>query len=393
MIKPIFYRGVQAFLRALRPWIPFHFPEVIAAEGALLEVGGYCRAQGYRRVLMVSDATMVKLKHVERLGQALDRESVGWSLYAEVQANPSLHQVEAAYQLFKVFQPDAIVALGGGSAMDAAKALAAKAARPTRAMSQLRGLLRVRKATVPLIAIPTTAGTGSETTVAAVITDPERKEKYAISDPVLLPKLAVLDPKLLINLPQPLAAATGMDALTHAVEAYLNQGNSFETETLALEAVRLIHLHLRASIEDPMNLTHLKGMQKAAFLAGKAFTQAYVGYVHALAHGLGAFYNTPHGLANAVLLPEVLSAYGPVVDAKLAHLAQLTQAGADGRTFIEYVRKLNQHLGLPNQLVDLRREDLSALVDHAWREAHPMYPVPRFLSRAELWAVYERVMS
>jgi alcohol dehydrogenase len=398
-MKHLYYRSVQSILRLARPFIPFRFPELVSGADSLEAVGSLCQKYLLQRVLVVTDQTLMKLNLGQVMFDSLSAHRIEVIIYDKTQANPSVDNVEEALQLYYSTNCQGIIAFGGGSPIDCAKGVAARIAQPNKTLRQMRGLLRVGKRRVALIAIPTTAGTGSETTVAAVINDTEHREKYAISDPSLLPHVAILDPKLLFDLPPLLSAATGMDALTHAIEAYIGQSNTFETKMLALDAVHLIYQHLVASIEHPHSLEHRLGMQKAAFLAGKAFTQAYVGYVHALAHGLGAFYGIPHGLANATLLPHVLKAYGPCIDEKLVDLAMVAGIELDEdaavfvQRFIESIVKLNSVLGIPSHISGILDEDLDALVQHAEREAHPVYPVPKFLSKAKLKSIYETIQS
>ncbi len=399
MIKHLYYRSVQALLRLVRPFIRFRFPELISGLDSLQQVGSLCKRFQIQRVLVVSDQMLIKLNLGQAMFDSLTTHDVEYVVFDKTQANPSVDNVEEALQLYHTTQCQGIIAFGGGSPIDCAKGVAARIARPEKSLRQMRGLLRVGKRRVVLIAIPTTAGTGSETTVAAVINDTQHREKYAISDPSLLPHVAILDPKLLYDLPPLLSAATGMDALTHAVEAYIGQSNTFETQMLAIEAVHLIYRHLVASIEHPHALEHRTGMQKAAYLAGKAFTQAYVGYVHALAHGLGAFYGVPHGIANAVILPHVLKAYGPCIDNRLVDLAQVAwvELSDDGAiaasNFIKSIETLNASLGIPTQIKGILDEDIDALVEHAYREAHPLYPVPKFFSKAKLREIYESIQA
>jgi alcohol dehydrogenase len=397
IMKYIAYRSIQAVLRMASHVIPFEFPKLISGLDSLSQVGDLCREYQLKHVLVVSDQTLMQMKLGQVMFDSLDQAQVQYTIFDQTQANPSVENVEEALKLYQRAQCQGIIAFGGGSPMDCAKGVAARLARPHLTLRQMRGLLRVRKRSVVLFAIPTTAGTGSETTVAAVINDTQHREKYAISDPSLLPHVAILDPNLIMNLPPLLSAATGMDALTHAIEAYLGQSNTLETKGLALEAIHLIYQHLLPSVEHPQVLEHRMGMQRAAFLAGKAFTQAYVGYVHALAHGLGAFYGIPHGIANATLLPYVLKMYGPCIYVKLSEMAQVTglvltnDVAHNAQLMIDSIVKMNSDLNIPNQIEGILDEDIEALIKHAFKEAHPWYPVPRFLSKKELQAIYQTI--
>ena len=398
-MKYLYYRSVQAILRLASRFISFAFPKLISGVDSLVQVGNLCHEYQLTHVLVVSDQTLMRLNLGQLMFNALDEAKIKYTIYDQTQVNPSVENVEEALKLYHQAQCQGIIAFGGGSPMDCAKAVAARLARPNRSLRQMRGLLRVRKRGVVLFAIPTTAGTGSETTVAAVINDTQHREKYAISDPCLLPHVAILDPQLIMNLPPLLSAATGMDALTHAIEAYLGQSNTLETKGLALEAIHLIYQHLVPSIHHPQVLEHRMGMQRAAFLAGKAFTQAYVGYVHALAHGLGAFYGVPHGIANATLLPHVLRSYGTCINKKLSEMAQVTgltltdEPDQNAELMIQSIETMNQNLSLPTHIEGILDEDIEDLIRHAFKEAHPWYPVPRFLDRQELYSIYKQIQK
>jgi len=250
-----------------------------------------------------------------------------------------------------------------------------------------------------MVAVPTTAGTGSETTVAAVIVDSDKGDKYAINDPMLIPRVAVLDPTLLVGLPKHISSSTGMDALTHAVEAFIGHSNTKKTYRYGIEATQMIFNYLEKSVEEPKNLEYREQMIIASYKAGVAFTRAYVGTVHSLAHAIGGKYNVPHGLANAILLPKVLRAYGKSAEKKLAKLAD--SVGITGETvhekaikFIEQIEQMNKNMGVTNTFGHLiKEEDLDFLVKHAYKETVPVYPVPRILSLEEMKEIYRELMA
>lgn len=282
--------------------------------------------------------------------------------------------------------------------MDCAKAAGARIAKPKQSISQMKGLLKVHKKLPLLIAVPTTAGTGSETTLAAVITDSEKHHKYPINDFSLIPRYAVLDYHETVGLPKNITATTGMDALTHAVEAYIGGSTTKETREMAEQAVRLVYLHLKNAYDNGENKEARKGMLKAAYCAGVAFTKSYVGYVHAVAHSLGGQYGTPHGLANAVLLPVVLRMYGPACEKKLAKLARKTEvadAGMDdaaaAERFIDWIQEMNDYMQIPRTFPDIRDEDIPEMARHADKEGNPLYPVPKLMNRRELEQIYRNV--
>jgi len=251
----------------------------------------------------------------------LKKESVNYFIYDKTVPNPTIDNIEEALKIYNTNNCNGIVAFGGGSPIDCAKGVACRVARPQKTIAQMKGLLKVRKKLPLLIVIPTTAGTGSETTIAAVISNPSTHEKYAINDPVMIPQYAVLDPVITAGLPPHLTATTGMDALTHAVEAYIGRSNTKETKRKAIKATKLIFNNIYKAYSDGSDLEARENMQKASFYAGIAFTRAYVGYVHAIAHSLGGFYGVPHGFANAIILPYILEAYGKSAYQKLSELA------------------------------------------------------------------------
>ena len=317
------------------------------------------------------------------------------SIFSAVEPNPSVETVEKIAEQYRIDRCDCFLVIGGGSPMDAAKAAAALLVRPNRSLSSLAGLLKVRRRIPPFIAVPTTAGTGSETTIAAVITGRDHR-KYAVSDLCLIPRYAILDPTLSAGLPPHITAETGMDALTHAVEAYLSRFyNTRKTREQAEHAVATIFSHLERAYRDGASLPDRAAMLQASFDAGAAFTRASVGNVHAIAHTLGGLYGTAHGLANAVLLPIVLEDYGAAAYPRLARLAHLVgiqeaSAEASARAFIAEIRAMNARMGIPDHFDCIRSEDIPLMASWACREANPVYPVPVIYDQARFARVIER---
>lgn len=284
--------------------------------------------------------------------------------------------------------------------MDCAKAVGARVAKPRKELSQLKGILKVRRAIPPLIAIPTTAGTGSETTLAAVVVDSATRHKYAINDFPLIPRYAVLEPEVTRTLPPNLTATTGMDALTHAVEAYIGRSTTRETRADALRAVSLIFRFLPRAVQDGNDLEARRGMLEASFCAGNAFSQSYVGYVHAVAHALGGKYDIPHGLANAVLLPAVLTYYGPAAHRRLSELAEAAGVSHPGDApaenadrFIQAIRRMQAEFGISSVIGGIRASDVPEMARTADREANPLYPVPMEMDAKELESLFHLVME
>lgn len=281
-------RSFQALLKVGNYFIGYRMPQYLEGPGKIRELGDFLREKNMGDVLVVTGSGMVRRGQVEPMLEGFRKAGIRYHVVPFDHPDPSSLDVEAGFAAFKAQGCKAIVALGGGSRIDCAKAIAAKAAHPKKSVSQLQGLLKVHKPIVPFVAIPTTARAGSETTVAAVITDSETHRKAAINDPFLIPRYAVLDPELTVGLPPFTTATTGMDALAHAVEAYTNHTYNTKLENeLAKEAVRLIHDNLYTAFEQGDNLEARQNMQRAAFYAGRAFTRGCVGYVHAIGHTLG----------------------------------------------------------------------------------------------------------
>ena len=384
-------RCYQRFLQAASYLVKWPKPFLLEGENSVLALPERIRQDGIQRLLVITDPVISDLGLMHGFLAGLEKNRVHYVIFDRTIANPTEETVEEALQLYKTEQCEAIAAFGGGSPMDCAKAVGVRIARPKKSIRQLRGVLKVLFKLPPLYAIPTTAGTGSETTIAAVISDSQTHVKYQIDDPRLVPHLAVLDPCLTVGLPRLMTAATGMDALTHAVEAYLGKSNTKETEAMAKEAVELIFANLETAYENGRNMTARMNMLKASHDAGIAFTRAYVGYVHALAHAVGGAYGVPHGLANAVILPHVLAHYGKPAERKLAQLADwahLTFSSDSNEVkawkFIHAVRRMNASMGIPSSLDVIKKEDVPLLAKRAVKEANPLYPVPVIYGQKDL---------
>ena len=394
-MNTFFCRAFQCCFAVGARLLPWRRPRVYAGPGSLLRAADILRENGLRRPFVVASRRQCADKHFRALQEALDEQDILLSVFSSVEPNPSVETVEKIAAQYKFDRCDCFLVIGGGSPMDAAKAAAARLARPERSLSRLAGLLKVRRCVPPLIAVPTTAGTGSETTIAAVITGSDH-HKYAVSDLCLIPRYAILDPTLSAGLPPHITAETGMDALTHAVEAYLSRFyNTGMTRALAESAVVTIFAHLERAYRDGASLEDRAAMLQASFDAGAAFTRASVGNVHAIAHTLGGLYGTPHGLANAVLLPLVLEDYGAAAYSRLARLAGLV--GLPGETkearakaFIAEIRAMNARMGIPDHFDTIREEDIPLMSKWASQEANPVYPVPVIYDEARFARVIER---
>jgi alcohol dehydrogenase class IV len=350
------------------------------------------------RLGIVTDEGLVAAGIVERVTAALDAASQPWETFAEVLPDPTFGQVEAGRAKLGAAGCDAILAVGGGSVMDAAKMIAAGATNPGP-VQKLEGQLKVRKPPLPLYAIPTTAGTGSEVTLVAVLSDPDSHAKKFFIDPKLLPVMVALDPTLMTGLPPHITAATGLDALTHAVESVLARTATPQTEAYARSALQRIFPDLPRAYAQGDDLAARKSMALASYYAGLAFTRTSVGYVHAIAHTFGAFYGTPHGLANALALPHVLEFSLETAGPRLALMADWIGVAGEGASnrekaeaFIAAVRELEERVQIPAALEALRAEDVPAIAQRAVKEAHMNYPVPRYMVQAECEGLLQRIL-
>ena len=388
-------RTYQTVFRIALPVLPYTEPRILEDAD---DVAPLLQKRSIRHVLIVTDPGIARLGLTASLENSLAAKGVEVTVYAKTCANPTVSNVKEAAALYRENGCQAIIGFGGGSAMDCAKGVGARIAQPNKPINKMRGLLRVHRRLPLLIAIPTTAGTGSEVTLAAVITDDKTHYKYPINDVVLIPRFAVHDPELTCGLPAAITGQTGMDALTHAVEAFIGRSTTPYTRKMARQAVQLIHGNLLEAYEHGDNMRARRNMLTAAYKAGVAFTRSYVGYVHAIAHSLGGRYGIPHGLANAIILPHMLRAYGESTEAKLADLSRMAGvAAADASdsvaaaAFIDWIDRMNAALGIPKYVSGIRRSDIPEMAAHADSEANPLYPVPLLMDRLELEHMYEVV--
>lgn len=397
LIQHICCRAYQGVFRAALPFLPYREPEILHRCEELPDT---LKQHKIKKILIVTDPGIVACGLMTKITSVLAKEKISYSVYDQTSANPTVRNVEEALALYQKEHCQALLAIGGGSAMDCAKALGARISCPKKTLGQLKGTLHVLHRIPLLIAVPTTAGTGSENTLAAVITDSEKKHKYVLNDFVLIPRYAILDAELTYSLPPHLTATTGMDALTHAVEAYIGRSTTKETREKALLAVKTIYQNIETAYHDGHNHAARDQMLNAAYLAGFAFSRSYVGYVHAVAHSLGGQYNIPHGLANAVLLPEVLKSYGSCIHQKLHMLGcaagvctEQDSIKAGAGKFIASIRTLNKNMGIPDFLSGIQERDIETMSVHAAKEANPLYPVPKLMTRKELETFYRLMLT
>lgn len=396
LIQHICCRAYQGVFRAALPFLPYREPEILHRCEELPDT---LKQHKIKKILIVTDPGIVACGLMTKITSVLAKEKISYSVYDQTSANPTVRNVEEALALYQKEHCQALLAIGGGSAMDCAKALGAKISCPKKTLGQLKGTLHVLHRIPLLIAVPTTAGTGSETTLAAVITDADTHHKYAINDFNLIPDYAVLEPSVTYGLPPQLTATTGMDALTHAIEAYIGRSTTKQTRAASIEAIQLIFDNLQTAYKNGNDKTARRNMLRASYLAGTAFTKSYVGYVHAVAHSLGGCYGIPHGLANSVLLPIVLKAYGTSAHKKLARLARITGISDSkldavaAEEFINHIRSMNISMNIPETLDGIRNEDIPKLACYADKEANPLYPVPALWGPEKLEQMYHLVQE
>ena len=393
-------RAFQFCLRIGSLFLDWSQPEMITGEDSVLKISDILKSKNMKKVLLITDSGLKSLGLIDGLVQKLEEDGIAVLIFSEVQPNPTIENVENAKDCYIKNGCEAIIAFGGGSPMDCAKGAGARIANPTRSINSMRGLFHVRKRPPLLIAVPTTAGTGSETTIAAVITDAETHEKSAMNSSKIRPLYAVLDPKLTVGLPQKITSTTGLDALTHAVEAYIGGSNTPGTRRNAEKAVKLIFGNLENAYNDGKNIEARNNMLIGSFHAGVAFTRAYVGYVHCIAHQLGGLYGVPHGLANAVILPYVLEYYGKTAYKPLARLADFAGIGKNLKTkeekakaFIAEIKAMEKRMDIPEKFAQIKEEDIPVIVKRALKEGNPLYPVPKIMSPEDCEKVVRQLMD
>ncbi|MGH8443463.1 MAG: iron-containing alcohol dehydrogenase [Nevskiaceae bacterium] len=397
-IKVFFFKVWQFLLKISTPLLFFRTPKLFTGPGSSLQLCEHIAGTGVTSLLVVTDAMLVKIGLLKPLLEKLGQLGVKTSVYDGVLPNPTIEQIENGLAMLKQEDCTAILAIGGGSSIDAAKIIAARATNPYKIV-HMSGLMRVAFKLLPMYAVPTTAGTGSEVTIAAVVSDPASTRKFAIMSPRLVPLAAALDGALMTGLPPPITAATGMDALTHAVEAYISRNQTSKTDAEALEATRLVMQNLPTAVKNGANVEARQNMALASFKAGVAFTTAGVGYVHAIAHNFGAYYHVPHGLANAIILPRVLEFSKPNCTARLAKLAEVSGLRKGDETdaqladaLIARIRAMNQEFGIPTQVDKLKASDIPAITGKALFEAHLYYAVPRYMDTPECEAFIQQML-
>ncbi len=395
-LQKAYYRAYQKVMKIFMYFLDWSEPQLLTGPGCIRKLPGVIKDRGINNVMIVTDKGLMSLNLLDGLFEELKASGINYVVYDGVQPNPSIENIEQAREMFIANGCEAMIAFGGGSPMDCAKAACARVVRPNKTIPQMRGVMKVMRKLPPFYAVPTTAGTGSETTLAAVVSNTQTHEKYAINDPCLRPKFAVLDPELTTGLPQKITSTTGLDALTHAVEAYIGLSNVPSTRDYAEKATKLIFKYLEVAYNDGQNIEARGQMLLASFYAGMAFTRAYVGYVHAIAHNLGGMYGIPHGLANAVILPVVLEEYGSAIYPSLAKLADCAEISGQtieekAKNFIAEIYAMNDRMNIPKGFTQIKEEDIPTIVSRALKEANPLYPVPVIFDGEELSAIVRKL--
>ncbi len=392
ILHKIYCRTFQFCFRVALPFLPYREPQIL---NNFAEITTILNQKKIDKILIVTDKFLSSSGLLDKLLQTLNNNHISFAVFDETVPNPTITNIETARERYIKENCGAIIAFGGGSSIDCAKITAARIAKPKQSVQKMKGLLKIWRKLPLLFAIPTTAGTGSETTLAAVITDSETHHKYPINDFSLIPPYAVLDYHVTLGLPAPLTATTGMDALTHAVEAYIGGSTTRHTRRMAEEAVTLIHQYLKRAYDNGSDAEAREKMLRASYCAGIAFTQSYVGYVHGIAHSLGGQYGVPHGLANAVILPHVLNRYGKTCYHKLSKLAKRCGIASPkdntelaALKFISWIKEMNRYMHIPKYIEDIHTKDIPTMAAYAAKESNPLYPVPKLMNKKELEMLY-----
>ncbi|MBV1878284.1 MAG: iron-containing alcohol dehydrogenase [Pseudomonadales bacterium] len=380
-------------------FIPQHKPVLFTGKDASIQLCENMAYFGHKKVLIVTDTILLELGLLTNITRSLQSSGIEVSIYADVLPNPTYAMVEAGVAIFIQNDCDTILAIGGGSPIDTAKAIILAACNPDKKPIQLAGAYKSRGKPKPIYTIPTTAGTGSEVTLAAVISHPDSHKKMPIADHRTLPVAAAIDPQLMAGMPPHVTAATGLDALTHAIESFISTAATPATNHYSRAAIKMIFQYLPLAYADGNHLKAREAMGLASFYAGYAFTQTLLGYVHGIAHQFGGLYNTPHGLANALVLPHILDYSKDQTIPQLAELARCCEMGDSdsselilAQRFIDQVYKLRKTVGIPETLDQLKEEDIEEIAKAALKEAHSAYFVPRFMDLPSCISIIRKLL-
>ena len=368
-------------------------------KGAINEIPAIAKTKGFTKTRIVTDPDLIKFNVAQKVTALLDECGLPYDVFSEVKANPTIENVQAGVDAFKAAKADSIIAIGGGSAMDTAKAIGVIITNPEFAdVRSLEGVAPTKNHAVPTIAVPTTAGTAAEVTINYVITDVQKERKFVCVDEHDIPEIAVVDPDMMSSMPKGLTASTGMDALTHAIEGYTTAAAWEMTDMFHLEAIRLIAKHLRGAVENKPE--DREGMALAQYIAGMGFSNVGLGIAHSIAHTLGAHYDTPHGVACAMMLPIVMEYNQEYTGEKFREIARaMGVEGVDGMSQAEYrkaaidaVKQLSKDVGIPEKNEKVKAEDLEVLAADAYADAcRPGNP--RETNVEDLKELYKKIMA
>ncbi|MEG0528766.1 MAG: iron-containing alcohol dehydrogenase [Bacilli bacterium] len=387
IFKIVYIRTFQKVLKIGSSILNFRVPKVY---NSFKDIPSILKEESKHTCLLVSDKNILELGLLDELIALAAKSEIKIVPFTAVDPNPTFENINEGKKAYLDSNCDSIVAVGGGSVMDAAKVIGTLITNK-KTIPQLKGLFKLRHRLPLLLAAPTTCGTGSEATLAAVIRNKVTKEKFPIEDLKLIPRFAILDPYFIANLPQKILATTCLDALTHAVEAFIGQSTTKKTRKYAVNAVKLILNNVNKAYDNKDDLEAKKNLLTASFDAGVAFTKSYVGYVHAIAHQIGGLYNLPHGYLNAIILPIILEEYGNSIDKKITILMRsinfplVSDDEKENRLmFIKRIRDLNKKFNIPSRIKEIEEQDIHLLSVRAYKEATPLYPVPKLLSEETL---------
>lgn len=400
VVQKRYYRFYQGIMKFAMKFMKYPEQQIISYPGAIDAIPGIVKEQKLKSVCLVCSKSVRRHGLLESLLAGLEKEEITYTIFEDIHPNTTTRNVEDGYRVYTKNNCQGMIAVGGGSVLDCAKIIGIKVANPALTFAEMKHMSAIKKPSPFMIAVPTTAGTGSESTVAGVVTDMEKKEKYAIVTFYSLPETVILDANLTVGLPKDISAYTGMDALTHAIEAYIGRFGTAYTDEKALQAIRLIYNNITKVYENGSQLEARNNMLVASNLAGMAFTRTYVGYVHAISHACSALYDVGHGKTNAIILPHVLRYYGKSAETKLANIAIYIGIGSKeepeevlAQRLIQKIESMNKEMGIPDKVEELLEQDVNTIVDKAIREANPSYPVPKIMNRTDCTFLVEKLIQ
>lgn len=393
IIRRAILRGKNNLLGKLLGLIKQPQPLLLIGPDSTLTLCDNIQQFGQKQVLLITDNILQELGVITPTVERLKTLGLGVSVYSGILPDPTFAQVREGIAIAKREGCDAVLAIGGGSVLDAAKAISAGSVI-SKDVALLNGFMKVKEEPLPFYCVPSTAGTGSEVSMVAVISDPISHEKQGIVSPKLLPRIAALDPVIMQGMPPQITAATGADALTHAIEAYISRNANAESDRLARTSIQLIFSSLAKAYRQGSDLQARQSMAVASTYAGLAFGKTFVGYVHAISHAVGGLYGVPHGLANAIVLPHVMRFSQPIAESRFAELAIATEIGQVeestavlAQKFVDAVQALMDELNTPRTIKELKEADMNNIANEALKEAHTVYNVPRYMNQQDCLSI------